>query len=112
MAKPVFATDKVAAANLLELVPLVDGAIVTKTLVQTDKTRLVLFAMDQEMELTEHRSPYMALLQVLDGKVFVKVNGSEHHLEPHDWLLMPPDAPHNVRALAPTRFLLTMTAVG
>jgi quercetin dioxygenase-like cupin family protein len=81
---------------------------VSKTLVDQAGFKQVLFAMDAGQELSEHRAPYLALVQVLDGRLRMRVTGHDYVLEPASWLLMPPDAPHDVRAEQPTRFLLTL----
>ena len=108
MAKPLFEVDAVHVANLIELVEGVSCGTVSKTLVDQPGFKQVLFAMDAGQQLSEHRAPYLALVQVLDGRLRMRVGGHDHVLEPSSWLLMPPDAPHDVHAQQPTRFLLTL----
>lgn len=108
MSKPLFDADAVRAANLLELIECVESGTVSKTLLNLPKFKQVLFAMDANQELSEHRAPFVALVQVLDGRLRMRVAGQDHTLGAADWLLMPPDAPHDVRADEPTRFLLTL----
>lgn len=108
MAQPLFGTDTVRAANLLELVSIVEAGAVSRTLLNEPAVKQVLFAMDAGQELSEHRAPFLALVQVLDGRLRVGAGGSVHTLGANDWLLLPPDAPHDVHADLPTRFLLTL----
>jgi len=108
MAQPIFGCDAVQAANLLELIVIVESATVSKTLLNEPAFKQVLFAMDASQELSEHRAPYLALVQVLDGRLRMRVSGEIHTLGPMSWLLMPADAPHDVHAELPTRFLLTL----
>lgn len=108
MARPLFEVSEAHAANLLELVPCVDGGTVSKTLLNQPTFKQVVFAMDAQQELSEHRAPFLAIVQVLDGRIRMKVGGREHALTPGSWLVMPPDAPHDVYADEPTRFLLTL----
>ncbi len=108
MAQPLFGTEAARAANLLELISIVESGTVSKTLLNEAAFKQVLFAMDAGQELSEHRAPYLALVQVLDGRMRMRVTGELHTLGPMSWLLMPPDAPHNVHAETPTRFLLTL----
>ncbi|MCA9244241.1 MAG: cupin domain-containing protein [Phycisphaerales bacterium] len=108
MAKPLYATDTAQAVNLLDLVGIVERGTVSKTLLNEPLFKQVVFAMDAGQELTEHRAPYLALVQVLDGRLRISVAGQEHQLVPTSWLLMPPDAPHDVHAETPSRFLLTL----
>lgn len=108
MAQPMFGTDTVSAAKLLELNSIVESGTVSKTLLNEPTFKQILFAMDAGQELSEHRSPYLALILVLDGCLRMQVAGELHTLASGTWLLMPPDAPHDVHAEAPTRFLLTL----
>ena len=108
MAQPLFGTETVHAANLVELISIVESGTVSKTLLNEPTFKQVLFAMDAGQELSEHRAPYLAIVQVLDGRLHMSVTGQMHTLGPGAWLLMPPDAPHDVHAEAPTRFLLTL----
>lgn len=112
MAKPLFDADAVHAAHLIESVTIVEAGTVSKTLLNLPQFKQVVFAMDAGQELSEHRAPYLAIVQVLDGHMRMRVAGEDHDLHPASWLLMPPDAPHDVRAEAPTRFLLTLIKGG
>lgn len=108
MAQPLFRADAVRAANLIELVECVPSGIVSRTLLSEPAFKQVLFAMDAGQELSEHRAPFVAIVQVLDGRLRMRVAGGEHVLAATSWLLMPPDAPHDLHAEQPTRFLLTL----
>ncbi len=108
MAKAQFQTDKVSYANLLDMTPIVPGATVSKPLVNSDALRQVVFAMDKGQSMSEHRAPFLVVVQVLDGELNFVVAGETRTLKAHDWLVMPPDEPHDLDAIEPTRFLLTM----
>lgn len=108
MARPLFDGYAVRAANLIELIECVESGTVSKPLLNLPGFKQILFAMDVNQELSEHRAPFVALVQVLDGRLRIRVAGQEHNLGPASWLLMPPDAAHDVRAEEPTRFLLTL----
>src|SRR5262245_16270819 len=108
MAQPLFLPDTVQRAMLLELVNPVQAGIVSRTLVALPCMKQVLFAFDAGQELSSHRTAMLAFVQVLDGKIRMNVAGREYSLGPSDWLLMPPDVPHDVRADEPARMLLTM----
>lgn len=111
MAQPLFSADAAQAANLLALVPVVESGIVSKTLLNERSFKQVVFAMDAGQELSEHRAPFLAIVHALDGRLRMRVSGQEHTLEPAGWLIMPPDAPHDVHAETPARFLLTLVKV-
>ncbi|MEZ6189853.1 MAG: cupin domain-containing protein [Phycisphaerales bacterium] len=108
MAKALYTTEHVSCANLLDLTPIVPGATVSKPLVNSDAIRQVVFAMDAGQSMSEHRAPFVAVVHVLDGELKFGVDGETRTLKAHDWLVMPPDMPHDLDALKPTRFLLTL----
>jgi quercetin dioxygenase-like cupin family protein len=108
MAKAMFDAATVQDANLLAATPVLAGAIVSKTLVNTAGCKLIVFAMDVGQVISEHHAPYVATVQVLDGKLEFGVAGQKRTMTANDWLVMPFDTKHDLVALAPTRFLLTL----
>lgn len=108
MAKALFSTDAVSTANLLKSCEVSAGGTVSKALVDTGTLKQILFAMDEGQSISDHRAPFVATVQVLDGRLSFSVAGTTHTLEAHDWIVMPPDAPHALTALKATRFLLTL----
>ena len=61
----------------------------------------------QRFQMSEHRAPFKATVQVLDGRLRMTVGTKEREMTARDWLVMPADAPHSLFALVPTRFMLT-----
>lgn len=108
MATPLFDASTPQFAGLLESCPVVPGATVSKPLMNLPQGKVVLFAMDAGQEISEHRAPFVATVQVLDGKLRFRIAGQERVMGPNDWLLMPGNAPHDLTALEPTRFVLTL----
>ncbi|MBM4107983.1 MAG: cupin domain-containing protein [Phycisphaerae bacterium] len=94
--------------GLLSACPVVPGATVSKPLFSAPEGKVVLFAMDAGQEISEHKAPFAASVHVLDGRLRFAVGADEREMGPHDWLVMPPDAPHRLRALDPSRFVLTL----
>ena len=108
MSTPLFNTDETRWANLIEQINISPGGIVSKPLLETDSIKQVLFAIDANQELSEHTSPFVATVHVLDGQADFVVSGEDYRLDSNDWLVMPPSAAHAVRAVKPTRMLLTL----
>lgn len=108
MANPPFSAEQPVATNFLELIQVVSGGTVSKALLNAYGVRQILFAMDTGQELTEHTSPSLATVQVLQGQVDVRVGGTNHELKENGWVLFPPNAPHAVKARTPCIWLLTM----
>lgn len=108
MAKAMFDGSSVGVARLLEAAPVVSGAVISKPLLDTDRCKVVLFALDEGQSIREHRAPYMAMVQVLEGRLDFGTAGERHAMSAHDWMILPFDARHDLTALEPTRFLLTL----
>jgi len=108
MASPLLDGTSPEFLELLETCPIVPDATVSKPLVNRPEGRVVVFAMDAGQQISEHRAPFLASVHVLEGRLTFEIGGREREMAAHDWLLMPPDAPHSLRALEPTRFVLTL----
>ena len=108
MSKTLFSMDQVGRTNLAELAEVVGGGIVSKPLFDTGTVKQVLFAMDAGQSISEHRVPMAATVHVLDGRMQFRAGDEQHDMGPHEWLLMPPNTPHELRADQPVRFLLTL----
>lgn len=84
------------------------NGIVSRTLLRTPTTRVVLFGFAQGQELSEHTSTAQALIQVLSGSCEFNLDGKPHLLKAGDLLHMPPNLPHAVRATEKFSMLLTL----
>src|SRR5512143_703277 len=80
------------------LVSYQDGAVVSRTLIKKTAGTVTVFAFDQGQALSEHTTPYDALVQALDGRAEITIGGTPHALEAGDMLILPGNVPHAVRA--------------
>ena len=94
--------------NFADSVPYADGSIVSKILLRNDKGNVTLFAFDQGEMLSEHTAPFDAILQVLDGKTEVTIDGKKNILLTGESIIMPANIPHAVTALEKFKMLLIM----
>lgn len=108
MAAPLLDATTPEFLDLLQICPIVPGATVSKPLLNLPEGKVVIFAMDAGQEMSEHRAPFVATVQVLEGRLRFGVDSAEKIMGPNDWLLMPANAPHRLTALEPTRFVLTL----
>ena len=58
--------------------------------------------------MTEHTSPFEALIVVLDGEMSLTIGGTPVRAVPGSITRMPANVPHAVDAVAPSRLLLIM----
>lgn len=94
--------------SFTESVSYADGSIVSKILVRNDKGNVTMFAFDQGESLSEHTTPYDALLQVFDGEAEIIIDGVSHLVQSGESILMPAHIPHAVMATQKMKMLLTM----
>ena len=84
------------------------NGIVSRTLLRTPNARAVLFGFAAGQELTEHTSTQHALVEVLSGECQFSLAGKPHLLKKGDFLYMPPNLPHALRAETEFSMLLTL----
>mgnify|MGYP006278881695 CR=1 FL=1 len=85
-----------------------DDGIVSKRVVHKDKGNVTLFAFDKGQRLSEHTAPFDALLQVVEGRTEVTINGKSHDLKTGEIIIMSAHIPHAVYAVEKCKILLTM----
>lgn len=95
--------------TMSEMVAYQEGAVVSRTLIKKTAGTVTLFAFDEGQALSEHTTPYDALVQIVDGRAEVTIAGTPHALSTGDMLIMPGNVPHGVRA--PERFKMVLTMI-
>jgi quercetin dioxygenase-like cupin family protein len=83
-------------------------AVVSKTLIKRDTGTLTLFAFDKGQALSEHTTPFEAAVLILDGTAEIIIGGEPHTLKGGEFIIMPADIPHAVKAKERFKMLLTM----
>ena len=94
--------------DIAELVSHNDDAIVSRTLMNKKSGSLSLFAFDAGQRLSEHTSPFDALVHVLDGAAEIVIDGEAMNVAAGQSVLMPANVPHAVHARQSFKMLLTM----
>ncbi len=84
------------------------GSIVSKTITKNNSGNVSLFAFSKGEALSEHTAAFDAMIQVLDGKAEVMINGQPFELTEGDTIIMPANIPHAVKATEDFKMLLTM----
>ena len=96
------------ALLLSDLVTPTDGGIASRILAKTSGGNLTLFAFDAGEGLSEHTSPFEALVMVLEGVCTLTIGGTPVRATPGTVVRMPADVPHALDAAERTRLLLVM----
>lgn len=94
--------------KLFEAINIQEKSIVSRQIIKKPNGNITLFAFDKDESLTEHTSPYEALVQILEGKMTITIGGNSFNVEEGEIILLPPNIPHGLMALEPTIMLLTM----
>jgi quercetin dioxygenase-like cupin family protein len=110
--KPIIEPGKEKILSLVEEARFEQNGIVSRTLLRTSNSRAVLFGFAEGQELTEHTSTQYALVQILTGECEFSLAGRVHELKAGNFVYMPPNLPHAVRAKTQFSMLLTLTKPG
>ncbi len=98
-----------AEALLLQsLVRPTEQGIASRVLAKTSGGNLTLFAFDAAQGLTEHTSPFDALVLVLEGSLTLTIGGAPVRATPGTIVRMPAGVPHALDAPEAARMLLIM----
>lgn len=107
--KPLIDATQEKILSLADETKFAPNGIVSRTLLRTANSRVVLFGFSEGQELTEHTSTQHALIQILSGECEFSLAGKPHHLKPGALLYMPPHLPHAVKAITQFSMLLTLS---
>jgi len=94
--------------NSKDLIEYQEGSIVSKMLINKDVGSVTLFAFDEKQKLSEHTAPFDALVQVLDGAAEISISINKYSLKQGDFIIIPANKPHAVKAISKFKMLLTM----
>ena len=96
------------ALPLSSLITPTEQGIASRILGKTSGGNLTLFAFDQGQGLSEHATPYDALVLVLEGELTLTIGGTPVTAAPGTIVRMPANVPHAVEAPVAARMLLVM----
>ncbi len=95
--------------SLSGLVNYQDGSVVSRVILKREKGNVTIFAFDEGQGLSEHTSPFDALLQAVEGESEVTVSGKPIPVKAGDVVLLPAEKPHAVKAT--TRFKMELIMI-
>lgn len=103
--------QRLAPATAFQLNRMIDYAeesTVSRILAKNSAGNVTLFSFDKGQSLSEHSTPFDALVQVIDGVVELTIGGKSVRAKAGDVVLMPANVPHAVNATERFKMLLTM----
>ena len=95
-------------AVLADLIDYQAGSIVSRVLVKASAGTVTLFAFDAGEGLSEHTTPFDALLYIADGRASVRIGGDDSTMNAGEVVLLPANVPHAVQALERLKMMLIM----
>ena len=99
---------KGAVLHLASLIDYSEGGVISKQLIKSPAGNITLFSFDRGEGLSEHRAPFDAFVQILEGTVDITVNGTLFTVKAGESIVFPANAPHALTAVEKFKMLLTM----
>ena len=94
--------------NINEMIDYQAGAVVSKTLLKKETGNVTLFAFDEGQGLSEHTTPFDAMVQIVDGEAEITIGGEQHAVKKDEYIIMPANIPHALKAVKKYKMMLTM----
>lgn len=94
-----------------ELEKLIDyqiGSVVSKTIIKQPTGTVTLFAFDKDEGLSEHTTPFDALVYLADGEAEITISRKVNIVKKGEMILMPANQPHALKAKSRFKMMLVM----
>ncbi|MFA3781461.1 cupin domain-containing protein [Melioribacteraceae bacterium 4301-Me] len=101
-------TEQIKKESIFNAISYQDNSIVSKQIIKKANGNLTLFAFDKDESLTEHTSPYEAVVYVVEGEIGITIGGNPYNVKTGEIIIMPPNIPHGLKALQKSKILLVM----
>ena len=80
--------------RLKESVSVTKGGIVSKQFIKNKGGNITFFAFDKGEGLSEHTAPFDAVVQIIEGKAEVSIDGKGQIVAEGEMIIMPANIPH------------------
>ena len=98
----------VYVADLRQQARVPENGILTQTLQNDERTKVILFGFAPGQELSAHTAPYPATLTFLKGNAQLKLGMEDRRATEGTFVYMPPNLEHGIKAEDEVVMLLTM----
>lgn len=85
-----------------------EGSIVSKEIFKNQAGTVTLFAFAQGQGLSEHKTPYDALVYIIDGEADITISGIENKVKVGEIIQMSAGKPHALKASKQFKMMLIM----
>lgn len=94
--------------KIADLIEYQEGAVVSREIIKKETGTVTIFAFDKGEGLSEHKAPFDAMVQVVDGKAEIIISGKSNVVNAGEMIIMPANVPHALNALERFKMVLTM----
>jgi quercetin dioxygenase-like cupin family protein len=94
--------------NLKDLVNYADGTVASRMIISRKAGNITLFSFDENEGLSEHTTPYDAVVTILDGDCEVWIAGRTFQMKEGETIIFPANVPHALSAITKFKMSLTM----
>jgi quercetin dioxygenase-like cupin family protein len=94
--------------RLIDLADYQEGSVVSRTIIDKKTGTVTFFAFDEGQGLSEHTTPFDALVYLIDGEAEIIISGKPTGLKCGEMIIMPANQPHAVRATRKFKMVLTL----
>ena len=101
-------SEHISNQTLIDSINYQNGSIVSRQIIKKLNGNITLFAFDKNESLTEHTSPYEAVVYMVDGEMEIRIGGNPYQVKAGEILILPPDVAHGLKATVKSKMLLTM----
>lgn len=77
-------------------------------LIDSSKTKVILFSFAAGSGLAEHVAPFDATIEIISGRAAITVGDESIEGKPGTWIQMVAKTPHSIKAESPVVMLLTL----
>jgi len=88
-----------------------DKSVISRVMLKNAGGTITLFAFDAGEGLSEHKAPFDAFVNVIEGDADITLAGEKHRLTGGETIVLPANVPHAVDAISRFKMLLVMIKV-
>ncbi|MBN1329048.1 MAG: cupin domain-containing protein [Candidatus Heimdallarchaeota archaeon] len=92
----------------VDLINYQEESVVSRQIIKKKTGNVTLFAFDSGEGLSEHTTPFDALAFILDGNAIITIAEKEYHVKKGEFIIMPANVPHSLKAWEQFKMLLIM----
>ncbi len=85
-----------------------EGSVVSKEIFKNQSGTVTLFAFAQGQGLSEHKTPFEALVYIIDGEAEITISGTQNLVKAGEIIRMPAGSPHALKANKQFKMMLIM----